>query len=534
MSHSNNNNNSNDYYDDDDDEEMSYDNFSDEVFSDLEDQGDDDDLPHAEYKAKGNEAYQKKDYRQAISLYSSAIETAICDNEEEEENNNNNNVEKSVLASYYSNRAASHLQILQYQEALDDCQKAIQEDPTFVKAYFRQAKVFTILGRLPEALKAYSMGLVHDPNHATAIKDRQHVETLQKRFALACELLLNNKKKKTNQQARQALLQIDAVLKDCPMWREALLKRLDCLVRLATPTRTQEAYALSTKLMRLGMPSSALNDELILLRSKCLFQQGALDDAMKHLRQVLSGDPDNKAAMTFLKQIRNLKKTKEQADTHYRSKQFKEAIEQYTAAIIELCPDDIVSVRSKLYFNRAACHNGLRQHDECIADCTSAIDLDKDYTKAYHRRAASNLLVGGKAACQSAVNDYEHLLQQCGEDEERDLREKLRTAKIQLKRANQRDLYKILGVGRDATEAEIKKRYRKAALQHHPDRQSNKSEKEQQEAAEKFRDINAAHEILSDPQKRRRYDQGVDEQDLDDPHARPGGGGGHHGHHGGG
>mmetsp|Transcript_30202 Transcript_30202/g.44649 ORF Transcript_30202/g.44649 Transcript_30202/m.44649 type:complete len:121 (-) Transcript_30202:1178-1540(-) len=85
MSHSNNNNNSNDYYDDDYDEEMSYDNFSDEVFSDLEDQGDDDDLPHAEYKAKGNEAYQKKDYRQAISLYSSAIETAICDNEEEEE-----------------------------------------------------------------------------------------------------------------------------------------------------------------------------------------------------------------------------------------------------------------------------------------------------------------------------------------------------------------------------------------------------------------------------------------------------------------
>ncbi len=68
--------------------------------------------------------------------------------------------------------------------------------------------------------------------------------------------------------------------------------------------------------------------------------------------------------------------------------------------------------------------------------------------------------------------------------------------------AQKRDYYEILGVDRNATADEIKKAYRKLAVKYHPDK--NPGDKE---AEEKFKEIAEAYAILSDPEKRRRYDQ---------------------------
>lgn len=65
------------------------------------------------------------------------------------------------------------------------------------------------------------------------------------------------------------------------------------------------------------------------------------------------------------------------------------------------------------------------------------------------------------------------------------------------------DPYQILGLKRDATEAEIRTAYRKLAKRHHPDLNPGKPE-----AAERFKQINAANDLLSDPEKRARYDRG--------------------------
>ncbi len=66
-----------------------------------------------------------------------------------------------------------------------------------------------------------------------------------------------------------------------------------------------------------------------------------------------------------------------------------------------------------------------------------------------------------------------------------------------------RDPYEILGVRRDASEAEIKKAYRQLAKKYHPDLNPGNAE-----AASRFKDISAAYDLLSDPVKRARYDRG--------------------------
>ena len=67
-----------------------------------------------------------------------------------------------------------------------------------------------------------------------------------------------------------------------------------------------------------------------------------------------------------------------------------------------------------------------------------------------------------------------------------------------------RDYYETLGVDRTASEDELKKAYRKLARQHHPDLQNGDQQKKL--AEEKFKEVNEAYEVLSDPDKRRRYD----------------------------
>lgn len=64
-----------------------------------------------------------------------------------------------------------------------------------------------------------------------------------------------------------------------------------------------------------------------------------------------------------------------------------------------------------------------------------------------------------------------------------------------------RDYYQVLGIGHQATPEEVKRAYRKLARQHHPDVNGAT------DAAAKFREINEAYEVLSDPKKRKNYDR---------------------------
>ena len=80
---------------------------------------------------------------------------------------------------------------------------------------------------------------------------------------------------------------------------------------------------------------------------------------------------------------------------------------------------------------------------------------------------------------------------------------------------NNNELYKILGIAKNATEKDIKKAYRKLALTHHPDRGGDE---------DKFKKISGAYEILKDKEKRDIYDKyGIDGLKAQDNGVSPGG-----------
>lgn len=116
----------------------------------------------------------------------------------------------------------------------------------------------------------------------------------------------------------------------------------------------------------------------------------------------------------------------------------------------------------------------------------------------------------------------------------------LKAAQLELKKSKRKDYYKVLGVGKNATEDEIKKAYRKRALMHHPgsslclytlilmviyvgdsfienlhscclaDRHSAATPEVQKEEEKKFKEVGEAFTVLSDPKKKIRYDNGHD------------------------
>jgi DnaJ family protein C protein 7 len=89
--------------------------------------------------------------------------------------------------------------------------------------------------------------------------------------------------------------------------------------------------------------------------------------------------------------------------------------------------------------------------------------------------------------------------------EVRSLQAELKKAEAALKRSKTKDYYKILGVARECTDVEIKKAYRKESLIHHPDKGGDE---------EKFKLVAEAFTVLSDPQRRQRYDMGEEDSEY--------------------
>ena len=119
---------------------------------------------------------------------------------------------------------------------------------------------------------------------------------------------------------------------------------------------------------------------------------------------------------------------------------------------------------------------------------------------------------------EEAVSELDQCYNSGAGKEERAVRDKLQEAQFALKKSKRVCLYGVLGVarGEQATEAEIKTAYKKSALRWHPDRHSGGSEADRKKAEDTFKKVNDAYELLTDPQRKKLWDQGYDREQIEE------------------
>lgn len=424
-------------------------------------------------KDNGNQLYKIKQYKSALPFYTEAIE--LCPDS----------------PTYYGNRSACYMMLNRFELALEDARKSVQLDAKFEKGYLRILKCGIALGDVMTAENAAKTLQEIQPNNATYKNELNSLERLKQ---------YENEATKAYEKKdyRKVVYCMDRCMDESPTCTRYQTTKGECLTFLG---RYQEAQEIANRILHLDKG----NADAIYVRGMCLFYEDNIDSALSHFQQVLRLAPDHKKAMDVYKRAKLLKQKKEEGNDAFKAGRFQDACKLYTEALAIDPLNKIIN--AKLYFNRATVLCRLTKTKEAVEDCTAALNLDTNYLKALLRRAKCYMDLG---EYEDAVRDYEKV---CKLNRSRESKKLLQDAKIALKQSNRKDYYKILGVGRDASDDEIKKAYRKRALVHHPDRHANATEAEKKEQEKKFKEVGEAYGVLSDPRKKARYDRG---EDLDD------------------
>lgn len=294
---------------------------------------------------------------------------------------------------------------------------------------------------------------------------------------------------------RTTVFQMDSALKIAPACQRYKLLKAECLALLG---RVEEANDIAVNVMKTDSTAA----DAVFVRGLCLYYLDNLDKSVIHFQRTLSLDPDHQKAKVWRVKTRQLKEKKDHGNELFKAGKFREAHAAYSEAL--QIDEGNKEVNSKLYYNRALMSYKLDSKKDSVRDCNSALNIKSDYLKAILLRAKCHNELEEYEEC---VRDYEQALKL---EKTQEIKGMLRDAKLALKRSKRKDYYKILGVGKNATDDEIKKAYRKRALIHHPDRHANSTDDEKKEQEKKFKEVGQAYSVLSDPQKKARYDSGHD------------------------
>jgi DnaJ family protein C protein 3 len=419
-----------------------------------------------EYKKLGDEFMIMKQYDKAEQHYSKAIEV------------------DSMNTRAYFGRAAYYIHRQKVREALYDLNQALSINPDFHMALSRRAELYTDLGRFSEAKEDLKALFKIKPDNAQGKK-------LNDRITQVESLISDAEKQYAENNLKTALDSLDKALKLAPSVQSLLVLRAKIQLKAKNYSGVMDD---TYRLLKLT-PS---NLDAIYLRAKAYIRTGEFDSAAKYLKECLRFDSEFEKCKTESKKFSSFQRSLSEAEQLINQRKGKEAL-----AEIEKCiayDTDLDFIMPKLYVFKCKAHNKAKEANAAHEACSKAIELDGNYFDAYIERGEANIL---RESYEDATRDFQKAMELNQQSHE--AHDGMRRAQKLLKMAKRKDYYKILEVPKTATLAEIKKSFRKLALKYHPDKN-----KDTENADEMFNEINAAYEVLSDQDKRDRYDRGED------------------------
>ena len=422
-------------------------------------------------KIKGNEEFKKKNYAAAVGLYTEGIQL---------------DPSQDVL---YSNRGLSYMNLNEPEKAKMDFSKAIELNPNNIKAMKRISYMLIQEGSLLEALiylKKIRKIDREEPAILTEIEE--------------CHKLIGYKKELDDNKIindwEKCFELSSKLIKKCSKSFEIKLLYLESMVN-----SYQIEDALSFYKSDFNSKEKQLENVQILIIT-AYFNEGKYEKSKQLLMNFLSNAKDSnliektKQLSQKLEQIESLK---EKANNYYKENNFNEAINVYNE-LLSLDNNNKI-FNALILSNRSLCYYKMRDLFTALHDINASIKLNDKYWKSFQRRANINIRL---KYSEQAKDDLRRVLEL--DPSNKEARKLLEDILKEERKKGTKNLYTILGLNQNATFEEIRKMYKKLAFEWHPDRNSETEEKKIY-AERKFKEINAAYNILFDPNKREIYDK---------------------------
>ncbi|KAL2841246.1 hypothetical protein BJY01DRAFT_13801 [Aspergillus pseudoustus] len=442
----------------------------------------------------------------------------------------------SLIAS-----AKTHLSSGSPREALAYLDAAISRDPVNYLTVFQRGAAYLSLGRRSQALDDFDRVLSLKPDFESALLQRARLRSNAADWAGAFSDL-----DKAGKQSSPEYKELQGA-------RDAASRALDAERKSDWETCISEASTAISK------ASASLN--LRRIRAHCRFEKGELEEGISDLvhslqispglidphlqissmlfytlgdsergvaqiRKCLHSDPDSKPCNRLYRREKQINKRLQKLQDAVSARKFNNAINLLvgTGGEVGLLDDikgDVKEAqesghifsdsRGQLYASlverTCEAYNEIHMRKRATPFCSEALELNP--------QSLSALLFKSQVALDEERFDEAIRTLNTAKDhhpQSREVQDLLRKATMLEKRSRQKDYYKVLGVGKDADEKEIKRVYRQLTKKHHPDKALSQGVTKE-EAEKKMAAINEAYEVLSDPELRRGYDNGVDPND---------------------
>jgi len=449
------------------------------------------------FKEEANSKYSAGNFHEAVALYSKAL--SFLDHEY-----NENEVPLALvdlLATIYANRAAVYLSMKQFDLCIKDCDSAVWLSPKYEKAYLRKSKALIEKGLFNSAQSCLEVACQHIPESSLLVKHLTSSRDINARLSRGVAFL-------ESKEYPSARAIFSGLLRD---------SNASCIiVNLAKAElglgNTDTALRLTLQVIR----SNKTDPSAYEVRAMCMFYNGEVSNSVSVMREALRLDPDAHEVQTAFKKLRSFNQLLSKARDASYHRNFDESTDIYSSLMHTYLED--IPKKSPLFtvilIEKATVHLRLKQYDEALNYSVKAIHARDDNASAWLLKVKA---LHGLGKHSEALRDLEDLMGSWGAGNE-EIRRAFDKADFEVRKLERPDYYKLLDVGKVASQMEIKKQYKVRAMDLHPDRFSSRekyTDEQRKNAEEQFKLLGEALEILTDDFKRGLYDEGYDREAIE-------------------